>query len=174
MKRPIIAFDPGSGYNDAKGRPQGSACGVCIYDPNKDEIVYTAELRASAKEPKWKRVKDISDQIDIIFDIYDKRIGPLEVRTEFFVMRSAGGPILQHIIGALFASMPRTAIFNWIHNISLKRNLTGSGSADKIDIGNALLTRFPKQATIIQGLIDDGAEDALDAIAIAICTEVME
>ena len=174
MKRIIIAFDPGTGYIDTKGNPQGSACGVCIYDPNKDEILYTQELRASAKEPKWKRIKEISAQMDTLFDIYDKRHGPLEIRTEFFVMRGSGGPILQHIIGALFASMPTTAVFNWVHNISLKRNLTGSGSADKVDIGNALLTRFTKQSTIIEGLIAEGAEDALDAIAIAICTEVME
>lgn len=168
MNRIVVAIDPGTGSAES-----GSACGVAIYNKNTDTLLTAFELRANSKTPAYKRILEISHQLRDVLASAKAKYGPLEVRTESFVMRGKGGETLARLVGALIASLPSDCTFAEVHNITLKKDLTGFGGADKGDIGLALVKRFPKQVDAVQRLIDTKQEDALDAIAIAICREVM-
>ncbi len=169
MKRIVFAIDQATGAS--------SACGICLYDPNTDKLLATYEFRPQMKKPAWKRIRDIAGQVDAIMAGAIKTHGPLEVRFEGVVMRGRSGQILAWMVGAIIGSVPLFCEVVEVHNITLKRNLTGSSTADKKMIGEALLRRYknsPETLDALQYLIDTKQEDALDAVAIAICTEVMD
>lgn len=167
-----FAIDAGSGFINAKGERKNSATGVCVYDPIADKILEAFEVRTMIIAPTWDRIRDLGKTIrrhlQRIEDIY----GPLEVRIEVFVMKGVSAEVLYRLTGAYIAAIPAKSTFVEIHNITLKKDLTGDGKADKRAIAAALLKRFPAQVDIIQNLIDNKNEDALDAVAIAVCREV--
>lgn len=165
MKRIVAAFDPGT---SAKGC--GSALGFCLYDPNTDTILLTAEIWADAQKPTWGRLRNIVSKAKEYMIQAEKKYGPLEVRVERFIMRALSGETLARLVGGIIANIPTGSTFLECHNIRLKKDLTGNSSADKILIGLTLMKRFPAQAAMIKDLIDSEQRDALDAIAIAICT----
>lgn len=166
MKKVILACDPGSGVK--------SAFGLCLYNPNTDHVIDVLEIRPSLQKPTWKRLQDVAHQVAQYIKVAESKYGPLEVRSEKFIMRGLGGETLNRLIGAVLFAIPTASDFVEVHNIVLKRNLTGNARADKKEIGEALLKRFPHQTKLIQSLIDGDKLDGLDAIAIAICTERYE
>jgi Holliday junction resolvasome RuvABC endonuclease subunit len=90
-------------------------------------------------------------------------------------MKGVAAEVLYRLTGAYIAAIPMNADFVEIHNITLKRDLTGHGKADKAAIALALVGRFAhdeKSLDIIKNLTDNNNEDAIDAIAIAVCREV--
>lgn len=177
MSRIRFACDPGSGYLDDNGNRKNSATGICIFDPNTDRILYTKELRTMGKQTTWERTRDLARtmrrEMQRAVDVY----GPLEIRIESFVMKGPAAEVLYRLVGAYIGVIPDGCTFAEIHNIMLKKDLTGDGRADKAAISEALITRFANNKEALDILTDlrqNKNEDALDAIAIAICREVLK
>ena len=169
-----FAIDAGSGYIDDRGKRHNSATGWAIYDPNEDKLIDAGEIRTFGKSVTWKRTRELANNIRTKLTVATSVYGPLEVRIEVFVMKGVAAEVLYRLTGAYIAAIPMNADFVEIHNITLKKDLTGNGKADKTAIAEALVLRFAnckKSLDIIKGLIDNNNEDALDAIAIAICRE---
>lgn len=164
MKRIIFAVDPGSGSS--------SALGICIYDPNKGEILYTTELwpKANNQKPTWRRLLDMMYQIKSHIESARKKYGPLEVRTECFVMRGKGGETLARLVGGLIANLSWDCTFVEVHNIKLKCFITGRHKATKPEMGQGLISKLKNLPSIdaVQKLIDNNNWDAVDAACIAI------
>lgn len=169
-----FAIDVGSGFIDEAGRRHNSATGFCIYDPNTDQLIDAGEIRTFGKATTWKRTRELATSIRTKLNIASSNYGPLEVRIEIFVMKGLAAEVLYRLTGAYIAAIPMNADFCEIHNITLKKDLTGDGKADKTKIANTLVSRFThdaKSLDMVKKLIDNKNEDALDAIAIAICRE---
>ena len=165
MRRIIFAIDPGTGSS--------SACGICVYDPNTVKIITTLEVWPELQKPTWKRLRDMQTQVMHLLNAARDIHGPLEVRTESFVMRGKGGETLARFIGGVIAHLPWDSEFVEVHNIILKRNITGNARADKSEMGEALKKKVPLCIALIQEMIDNKSWDAIDAACIAICTETM-
>lgn len=177
MSRIIFAIDPGSGYLDERGNRKNSATGICIFDPNSYKILLAKEIRTMGRQTTWERTRDLARMVrremQKAVDIY----GPLEIRIENFVMKGAAAEVLYRLVGAYIGSIPDKCTFAEIHNITLKKDLTGDGKADKKAIAEGLLQRFKNDADmldILTNLMYDKNEDALDAIAIAVCREILK
>lgn len=170
-----FALDAGSGYLDSNGKRHNSATGWCVYNPNIDEIIDAGEFRTFGKQTTWQRIRELARLVGAKMISTSVIFGPLEVRIEVFVMKGVAAEVLYRLTGAYIAMIPADAHFMEIHNITLKRDLTGDGRADKTAIAAALLVRFAdnkRSLDIIQNLIQNKHEDALDAVAIAVCREV--
>lgn len=170
-----LALDVGSGYLDANGKRHNSATGWALYDPNTDEIIDAGEFRTFGKQTTWQRIRELARLVGVKMQQLTTVYGPLEVRIEVFVMKGVAAEVLYRLTGAYIAMIPADAHFMEIHNIVLKKDLTGDGRADKADISAALTVRFTnnkKSLDILQRLRDNKNEDALDAVAIAVCREV--
>jgi Holliday junction resolvasome RuvABC endonuclease subunit len=175
QKRIILAFDPGSGYLDTNGKRHNSATGWALYDPNTDELLDAGEFRTFGKQTTWQRIRELARLVGTKMQQLTAIYGPLEVRIEVFVMKGVAAEVLYRLTGAYIAMIPADAHFMEIHNITLKKDLTGDGKADKNAIYDGLIRRFDnnkKSLDILQKLKQDKGEDALDAVAIAVCREV--
>lgn len=170
-----FALDAGSGYLDANGKRHNSATGWCIYDPNTDEIIDAGEFRTFGKQTTWQRIRELARLVGVKMQQLTTVYGPLEVRIEVFVMKGVAAEVLYRLTGAYIAMIPADAHFMEIHNIVLKKDLTGDGRADKLAIAEALIKRFvnkPNSLDKLNQLRQNKSEDALDAVAIAVCREV--
>lgn len=166
MNKIIFAVDPGTGVS--------SPAGICIYCPNTDKILFTTELwpDKTNQKPTWRRLLDMINQMKTYLDASVKKYGPLEVRTERFVMVGKGGETLARFAGGLLASISWECTFVEVHNIILKKDITGNAKASKQEIGAALEKRFAHDADsldTVRKLIHTSKWDQLDAIAIAVC-----
>ncbi len=176
MKRIILAFDPGTG-SSVDGKIAGSALGVAIFDPNSGDVLSVFELRASIKAPAWKRIQDLAQQARVLMIAAVNKHGPLEVRTEVFVMRGQGGETLARLSGALISGIPVFCEFKEVHNIQLKRNVAGDAKADKEAMGEALKIKFkdrPASLDAVCKLIQNKSWDAIDALCVAVCPETLD
>ncbi len=170
-----FALDVGSGYLDTAGKRHNSATGWALYDPNTDELLDAGEFRCFGKQTTWQRIRELARLVGVKMQQLTAVYGPLEVRIEVFVMKGVAAEVLYRLTGAYIAMIPADAHFMEIHNIVLKKDLTGDGKADKAAISDALTKRFVnKQKSLdkLQILRDNKNEDALDAVAIAVCREV--
>jgi len=165
VKRIIVSCDQSTGAS--------SAFGIAVYDPNTQTILQTYQRWPTDKQPVWKRIKQITDQLKHILEETYKQYGPLEIRCENFVMRARSGQILAWSVGAIIAIMPPYSEFCEVHNIKNKVAMTGNNGASKLDMGTSLLARFKalgnqKNIDLIQNLIDNKEWDAIDACCIAV------
>lgn len=171
IKRIRLGIDQGTGAS--------SAMGVALYDPNTDELLGAWELRPSMRKPSWQRIRDITLQAKSIIDTAIAKHGPLEVRFEGVVLRNRGGQILAWSVGAIIGHIPLSCTVSEVHNITLKRFITGNAGADKRAMGEGLIRYFEKlnkgeALDAVRKLIDNNMSDAIDAVCIAVCPDVIE
>jgi hypothetical protein len=154
----VIGIDQSSGSR--------SKCGVCVFDPTEGLIIEAHGLTVeNPKAPAWVRIRSIAKQLRAIFERYQDRT--CEVRVEATVMRGKGGETLQRMVGAIIGRMPERFSLREVHNMSLKVHWCGRGSAEKSDMGEALLKEAYLNHDYITKLIADQEWDVIDAICIA-------
>lgn len=171
LKPIILAIDQATGAS--------SAMGLCLYDPNTQTILGTHEIRPSMKKPSWRRIRDIAGQVHQIISLAYIKYGALEVRFEGVVMRGRSGQVLAWSVGAIIGHIPLSCTVSEVHNITLKRFITGNAGADKRAMGEGLMRYFEKlnkgeALDAVRKLIDNNMMDAVDAVCIAVCDETIE
>lgn len=159
-----MGIDPGTGSS--------SPAAIALYNAYSNEVL---SIRAfwpdDRKAEPIKRIKTIATQVDNIIKNLVRRENSIltdcTVACEDFVMRGKGGATLQMFRGAILTLFPLDTRIVTVQNTGMKRLVTGTGKADKKQIGEALLNNIPKNAELIKMLIEAEGWDELDAIGIA-------
>jgi len=170
------------GMDQASGR--NSDFGVAIIEPDTLQIIEAIQFkpRVPKTSPVELRIIDITQQIDaFLTPVIDECIRAnihIVAATEQFIMRGKGGESLAWAVGAIltcFPCNPDYVTFIRVNNLYAKRNAFGSGKADKSQVLSGLINVFggnPDSVSFLQQLGQDGKEDAIDAVSIALGASV--
>ncbi len=163
-KRLIISIDPGSGIS--------SPTGLTVFDPHTKEILYASNVTTKFKQLAH-RIKDISDQVEIVFkEVEESATGrEIVVTIESFVMRGKGGETLQRLIGGFLAKTPYMFRIEHVQNSTIKKVLAGHGHADKNSVARGTQDYFASNKdsdALIKRLLSKQELDILDSLAIGV------
>lgn len=164
----IIGIDPGTG--------KSSPTGFCIIDPEIKQIYYAFTMApAPTSKILHHRLVDLTKILSTwLTQVQEEILGEQEkalVCIENFVMRGKGGETLQRLIGAYVSATPMSFELREVHNISMKKLVSGSGDGDKLDVAKGLLRWFKgnnESIKRLQELIDDEEWDVLDSLGLAV------
>jgi Holliday junction resolvasome RuvABC endonuclease subunit len=163
----IIAIDQSSGAS--------SAVGVAVLTRDLD-LVATAAFRPKKKYVVVeKRLVCLHDQLTEFIAPYialslEGQI-PIEVCFERTVMLGKSGESLAESVGAFAASFPNSDLisFHKVHNLQMKKFISGTGASDKVGVAKGILKYLPSiEHDKIISLLNGQQYDSLDAVAIGI------
>lgn len=160
MSRPLaVGIDPGTGVN--------SGLGIAIVDVETGRVLLCTSVwptQVGRKIQAWQRIRELVEAIRLGLELVEENIGSIHI--ESFVMRGRSGETLARLVGGIITIVPKGATFVEVANTRVKKIIGGSGSDDKKTVAMALKKFYPKDVTLIEGLIRKEDFDALDALAI--------
>jgi len=166
MRRYVFGIDPGTGSS--------SPAAVAFYDTQEKIVLWSDDVwplghKVKTKMPNHHRIGMIRKRIKDLWDDAESQYGTdnMGVAMENFVMKGIGGATLQMFRGAILTIFPYTVPCVEVHNTSMKKLVGGTGKADKIKIGLALMCKIRNNEAMIQELLDLKLYDQIDAIGIA-------
>jgi len=151
-----------------------SATAVCIIDTEFDILKFFQVTPGLIKDHS-KKLQYISTVVgknlrDYFGTDYDRH--RITITIEKFVMQGPSGQTLQQLMGAVISHIPSYMEVKHYHNISLKKTITGSGKAQKIDMANSLIEiahKYRNRPTIelLEKWKESEEWDLIDAAALA-------
>jgi Holliday junction resolvasome RuvABC endonuclease subunit len=131
----VVGVDPGSGVD--------SPTGLAIFNPDMQDILLHTTISSDSNDAEI-RVKDICT-------VLSRRLEELQwysqhhtilVVFENFVMRGKGGQVLQRLIGAMNAFVPKNYKTMHVYNTTVKKVVGGHGRADKAQVARGVEYHF--------------------------------
>lgn len=145
-----------------------SNLGFSVIDTNDMSIVLAKEFDVKKHADLRVRLKETAVLLSQEF----KRLEAMErdyiIFLEGFVMQGIGGQTLQRLNGAILIVTPANRQVHFIHNLQVKKYITGKGNAEKKEVAQALKEKWFPNSTLFFDLVTSSRFDAIDSIAIAL------
>lgn len=162
----IVGVDPGTGVS--------SPTGLVMFDPVTLEILHVSELTSKFEDDAMK-IKDIAEQLEFELTGLDPD-EDVHVFIESFVMQGKSGEKLARLTGALMSHVPYQFKVGFVHNTTVKKQVTGAGNANKPKVAEGVLEHFKTNkasSLIIANLILEERWDPVDAAAIGLAGSML-
>ena len=152
-----------------------SATAVSIID-QECVLLHSFQVTPGLLKDEVEKLQYISRNVAHALKKYfgdDHKKHQITVTLETCVMQGKSGATMQRLLGAIVAALPQYMEIKYCHNMTLKKKITGSGLADKKQMGEAaikLAASYKARSTVevLEKWLDRNDHDLMDSYCLAV------